>query len=50
MEAASGGNAFMWDGKDEAGDAVANGVYLVHLTASGSGGAKRHLERVAVVR
>jgi hypothetical protein len=50
MDAAAGGNAFAWDGKDEAGDVVANGVYLVQLTAKGEGGTRSHLERLAVVR
>ncbi len=50
MDAVSGGNAFAWDGKDEAGDVVANGVYLVQLTAKGEGGTRRHLERLAVIR
>ena len=52
MEASVGANRFDWDGRDEAGDQVANGVYLVQLTAKGTrgGGSPRHLERVVVLR
>ena len=31
-------NAFVWDGKDDGGNSVANGTYLLHLKASGPGG------------
>lgn len=52
LDASSGVNAFVWDGRDRAGDAVANGVYLILLTASGGGGGEsaRHLERLVVLR
>jgi peptidase C25-like protein/flagellar hook capping protein FlgD len=50
--AQAGPNAFSWDGRDEAGDAVANGVYLVRVVAqrSGSEETARILERVVVLR
>ncbi len=46
-----GQNAFVWDLRDEAGDRVANGVYLFLLDLEGYDGRKiRRLERVAVTR
>lgn len=47
----AGPNIFVWDGRDQAGDLVANGVYLVQLAAeAGSGEVTRHLERLVVLR
>lgn len=45
--ATAGRNGYPWDGRDQAGDRVANGVYLVQLAAAGGA---RHLERVVVLR
>ena len=46
-----GQNAFVWDLRDEAGDRVANGVYLFLLDLEGYDGRKiQRLERVAVTR
>ncbi len=46
-----GQNAFVWDLRDEAGDRVANGVYLFLLDLDGHDGSKiRRMERVAVAR
>jgi len=52
LPAQAGDNAVQWDGRDSHGDAVANGVYLMQLTAAqddGSGDVK-HLERLVVYR
>jgi hypothetical protein len=50
--AVAGPNVVAWNGRDEAGDAVANGVYLAHLTArrSGSEESRVVLERLVVLR
>jgi hypothetical protein len=46
-----GQNAFVWDLRDEAGDRVANGVYLFLLDLEGYDGRTiQRLERVAVTR
>ncbi len=52
MAADGGRNALSWEGRDEVGDPVANGVYLVQLTAKqeDGGGTAKHLERVVVLR
>jgi hypothetical protein len=52
MDAEAGSNVFEWNGRDEAGDAVANGVYLVQLTSkrTGSSETRKVLERVVVLR
>jgi flagellar hook assembly protein FlgD len=42
----SGRNGFTWDGRDRAGDAIANGVYLLRLST----GNDDHLERLVLVR
>ncbi len=48
----TGFNSQIWDGADETGDPVANGVYLVQIAAKGldGGGTARHLERLVVLR
>jgi hypothetical protein len=45
-------NGFKWDGRDRAGDLVANGVYLLQISAPGSsdGDPVRHIERLVVLR
>ena len=52
LDADAGRNSVAWDGRDEAGDPVANGVYLVRLAARGidGGGTAQHLERLVVLR
>src|SRR6185436_11563338 len=50
FSAQAGANAFSWDGRDEAGDPVANGVYLVKVAAQREGDDARILERVVVLR
>jgi hypothetical protein len=51
VTAYTGRNAFRWDLRDEAGDPVANGVYLFRLRVYGEGDARLdRLERVAVAR
>jgi len=48
---AAGRFALEWDGRDEAGDQVANGTYLYRVTASlGDDGARKREETGAVVR
>jgi peptidase C25-like protein/flagellar hook capping protein FlgD len=48
---APGRNGYHWDGRDQAGDQVANGVYLLQLSAQGnSGDPVKHLERLVVLR
>ena len=37
IAARAGENSFPWDGRDRAGDRVANGVYLLQLTLRGEG-------------
>jgi hypothetical protein len=47
----AGTNAFAWDLRDQGGDRVANGVYLLVFDAHGGNGKEiKHLERVAVAR
>jgi hypothetical protein len=42
-------NAFVWDGRDDNGNPVANGTYLLHLRASGpSGDAEAHTRVVKI--
>jgi hypothetical protein len=50
VRAAPGSNGFTWNARDEAGDTVANGVYLVQLTAPGKKDPVRVLERLVVMR
>jgi peptidase C25-like protein/flagellar hook capping protein FlgD len=50
MPAASGRNGYHWDGRDQAGDPVANGVYLLQLSAPGNGDPVKYLERLVVLR
>ncbi|HET9234700.1 MAG TPA: C25 family cysteine peptidase [Candidatus Eisenbacteria bacterium] len=51
LSAAAGPNAYSWDGRDEAGDPVANGVYLFRVQAERDGSEAAHvLERVVVLR
>jgi hypothetical protein len=50
VRASAGTNGFTWDGRDEGGDPVANGVYLVQLSAPGKDDPVRHLERLVVMR
>ena len=48
---AAGQNAYSWDGRDEAGDPVANGVYLFRVQAERDGSEAAHvLERIVVLR
>ena len=53
-EARAGTNSIIWDLKDEAGDEVANGIYLVVLTLHDDNGksitTRSSPERVAVTR
>jgi len=50
LPATSGRNGYHWDARDQAGDPVANGVYLLQLSAKGSGDPVKHLERLVVLR
>jgi len=51
FSAQAGSNAFAWDGRDESGDPVANGVYLVRVAAQREGSDDaRILERIVVLR
>jgi peptidase C25-like protein/flagellar hook capping protein FlgD len=51
FSAQAGPNAFAWDGRDEAGDPVANGVYLFRVAAQREGSDDaRFLERIVVLR
>jgi hypothetical protein len=51
IPAVVGRNSFSWNLQDEAGDQVANGVYLFVLQLNGADGESvRHMERVAVTR
>ena len=51
FSAAAGQNAYSWDGRDEAGDQVANGVYLFRVQAERDGSEAAHvLERIVVLR
>jgi hypothetical protein len=52
VQASAGRNGWRWDGRDQAGDPVANGVYLLRLAAKGSSGEdpSQYLERLVVVR
>jgi hypothetical protein len=43
-------NVFTWDGKDDAGNLVANGTYLLTLHASGSDGDSEAITRVVKMR
>ncbi len=43
-------NVFDWDGRDDAGNLVANGTYLVHVRAEGSGGVAEEVARVVKMR
>jgi len=50
LPGASGRNGYHWDGRDQAGDEVANGVYLLQLSAPGNSDPVKHLERLVVLR
>jgi hypothetical protein len=50
VHATPGTNGFTWDARDTAGDDVANGVYLVQLSAPGKKDPVRVLERLVVMR
>jgi FlgD Ig-like domain len=46
----SGRNGYHWDARDQSGDPVANGVYLLQLSAPGNSDPVKHLERLVVLR
>jgi hypothetical protein len=50
LPGASGRNGYHWDGHDQSGDPVANGVYLLQLSAQGGSDPVKHLERLVVLR
>jgi len=43
-------NAFIWDGRDDGGNPVANGTYLLHMKATGPGGEAESRTRVVKIR
>lgn len=45
-----GYNQKFWDGKDEYGDDLSNGVYLVHILAEGSSGTDKKVEKFIIAR
>ncbi|MBK7260262.1 MAG: hypothetical protein IPI01_21155 [Ignavibacteriae bacterium] len=45
-----GFNRIAWDGRDADGDELANGVYLYQITAKGSGGEARAIEKLVKTR
>jgi flagellar hook capping protein FlgD len=50
LPGASGRNGYHWDARDQAGDPVANGVYLLQLSAPGTSDPVKYLERLVVLR
>ncbi|HET9233641.1 MAG TPA: C25 family cysteine peptidase, partial [Candidatus Eisenbacteria bacterium] len=50
LSGAPGQNGYHWNGRDQAGDPVANGVYLLQLSAPGSDESVKHMERLVVLR
>jgi flagellar hook assembly protein FlgD len=50
LPGASGRNGYHWDGRDQEGDSVANGVYLLQLSAPGNSDPVKYLERLVVLR
>ena len=50
LTGAPGQNGYHWNGRDQAGDPVANGVYLLQLSAPGSDEPVKHMERLVVLR
>ena len=52
LAAAAGPNVLTWDGRDQSGDLVSNGVYLAQMTAkrAGSEESRKILERLVVLR
>jgi hypothetical protein len=45
-----GYNQRFWDGRDESGDELSNGVYLVHILAEGDSGSDKKIEKFIVAR
>jgi len=45
-----GYNQKLWDGRDEYGDNLSNGVYLVHILAEGSSGVDKKIEKFIIAR
>jgi flagellar hook assembly protein FlgD len=43
-------NAFVWDGRDDNGNPVANGTYLLHMKASGPTGDAETRTRVVKIQ
>jgi hypothetical protein len=50
MSCHPGYNQVFWDGRDEYGDELSNGVYLVHLTAEGNSGIDKKIEKFIIAR
>ncbi|MGB9721212.1 MAG: C25 family cysteine peptidase [bacterium] len=46
----AGYNQKLWDGRDELGDNLGNGVYLVHIFAEGNSGTDKQIEKFIVAR
>lgn len=45
-----GYNQWFWDGRDEYGDELSNGVYFVHILAEGSSGTDKKIEKFIIAR
>jgi flagellar hook assembly protein FlgD len=46
----AGYNQKFWNGKDEYGDELSNGVYLVYILAEGSSGTDKKIEKFIIAR
>ena len=46
----AGYNQKFWDGRDESGDDLSNGVYLVHILAEGNSGIDKKVEKFIIAR
>ncbi|MCX7996004.1 MAG: T9SS type A sorting domain-containing protein, partial [candidate division WOR-3 bacterium] len=46
----AGYNQKFWDGRDEYGDELSNGVYLIHIFAEGSTGTDKRIEKFIIAR
>lgn len=46
----AGYNQRFWDGRDESGDELSNGVYLVHILAEGNTGTDKKIEKFIIAR